>query len=233
MIRSHAFGLLALLGAIGTAHAGAAADGLLLNANFNDEPIDQAIGTGGPELGQPISLSAGLSAIVRAGPMSTPSLEFSEAGAGSALSANFEFLAGEEVDHGDLDIHLRIQAPQFDTFQIRVREGGGAAEKFADITFSGSGDILSSDEAGALGVIGTYSINVAHELGLLFHMDDGTYDVRFDGVNLVAGRAHGVTARGVGSVRLGTGTLTTPGTLFYVDRLRVTRGDGIFRNGFE
>lgn len=225
--------VLALGLATGGVRAGDDSGSVLLNANFNDEPIDQPIGTGGPELGQPISVFTGLSAIVRAAPLSTPSLEISESAGGSALPARFEFLGGEEVSHGDLNVHLRIEAAQFDTFEVNVRERGTAAQKFANVVFTGFGDISASDKAGSLGVIGSYSINTAYELGILFHMDDGTYDIKLDGAALVSARAHGVTTRGVGSVIVGTGTLTTPGTLFYVDRLRVTRGDGVFRNGFD
>ena len=64
-------------------------------------------------------------------------------------------------------------------------------------------------------------------------MDEGTYDINLDGVSLVSGRSHGVTAHGIGAVLVGTDSSTMPGALFYVDRLRVTRGDGIFRNGFD
>ncbi|WP_395682125.1 hypothetical protein [Dokdonella sp.] len=224
---------LAMYAAMTAAHAGNEPGAVLLEANFNDEPIDQQIGTGGPELGEPISIVPGLSAIVRAGPMSTPSLEFSEAAGGNALSARFEFIGGEEVIHGDLNIHMRIKAAQFDMFDVNVREPGTAAQKFTKIIFAGSGDISLSDENGSLFAVGSYSVNVVHELAILFHMDEGTYDVKLDGVSLVSARAHGVTERGIGSVLLGTDSSTTPGALFYVDRLRVTRGDGIFRNGFD
>jgi len=229
----HPFIAFAMLGVTAGVHAGGDSGAVLLNANFNDEPIDQPIGAGGPELGQPISVFPGLSAIVRTGPMATPSLEISEAVGGSAFAARFEFLDGEEVTHGDLNIHMHIEAPQFDTFEVNVREPGSSAQVFASVIFTGFGGIVASDQAGSIGTIGSYSINVAYELGILFHMDEGTYDIKLNGAPVISGRAHGVTARGIGAVMVGTGTLTTPGTLFYVDRLRVTRGDGIFRNGFD
>jgi len=224
----------ALVLAATTGIAGAGSDpGVLLDATFNGEPLDQQIGTGGAELGQPVSIFPGLSAIVRAAPLPTPSLEFSHASSGTARHARFEFLGSEEVTHGDLDIRVRIEAAQFDGFDVDVREQGTSAQSFLSLTFTGFGDIASSDENGSLGVIGSYSVGVVHQLTLLFHLDDGTYDIDLDGVSLVSGRAHGVTARGIGSVLLGTGTLTAPGSLFYVGRLRVTRGDGVFHDGFD
>jgi hypothetical protein len=224
---------LAMSAATMAAHAGDESGAILLEANFNDEPLDQQIGAGGPELGQPVSIHAGLSAIVRAAPMSTPSLELSHAASGLARTARFEFLGSEEVTHGDLEIRVRIEAAQFDIFAVSVREQGSSAKSFASLAFTGSGDISLTDANGSAGIIGAYSVNVVHQLAFAFHMDDGTYDVKLDGTLLLAARAHGITDRGVGAVLLGTGSLTAPGTLFYVDRLRVTRGDGIYRNGFD
>jgi hypothetical protein len=222
----------ALFASVGAAHAGSDA-GVLLEANFNSEPIDQQIATGGPELGEPVSVDANLSAIVRAAPLPTPSLELSQTISGSAHVAAFEFLGDEEVTHGDLNVHMRIQAAQFDVLEIYVRERSGAAQDFLTLTFSSFGDILASDKNGEVGPIGPYAINVVQVLALHFHMDEGTYDVDLDGVPLISARAHGVTARGIGRIMVGAGTLTTSGALFYFDRLRVTRGDGIFGNGFD
>jgi hypothetical protein len=165
--------------------------------------------------------------------MSTPSLELNEAATGMALPARFEFLGSEEVTHGDLNIHIRIQAAQADTFQVYVRERTTAAQNFATVLFTSAGGISAFDQSGSLGVIGSYPIGVDRELGLLFHVDDGTYDIKFGGATLAAGRAYGVTGHGIGSIAVGTTSTTTPGSLFYVDRLRVTRGDGVFRNGFD
>jgi hypothetical protein len=233
MKRMLALAAFAMLAATAGVHAGNDPGAILLEANFNDKPLDQQIGTGGPELGEPIEIFPGLSAIVRAAPMSTPSLELSHATSGNARYARFEFLGSEEVTHGDLAIHLRIEAAQFDMFSVNVREQGTSAQSFTSVLFTGSGDISATDANGPIGIIGSYSVNVVHQLALLFHMDDGTYDINLDGTSLLDARAHGITGRGVGSVLVGTSSSTTPGALFYVDRLRVTRGDGIFQNGFE
>ena len=233
MKHMHVLAVFTMLATATGVHAGDDSGAVLLEANFNDKPLDQQIGTGGPEVGEPISIFPGLSAIVRAAPMSTPSLELGEAATGMALPARFEFLDGEEVTHGDLNIHMRIEAAQFDTFQVYVREPHTSAQNFTSILFTGAGDISAFDQNGTVGVIGSYSVGVDRELGLLFHMDDGTYDIKFGGATLAAGRTHGVSGHGIGSVTVGTTSTTTPGSLFYVDRLRVTRGDGIFHNGFD
>lgn len=233
MKHMHALAVFAMLATTTGVHAGDDSGIVLLEANFNDKPLDQQIGTGGPEVGEPISIFAGLSTIVRAAPLVSPSLEFSESTSGTARHARFEFLDGEEVVHGDVNIHMRIQAAQFDTFDIAVRESTTSAQSFAGVVFTNFGSLSASDASGSLGTIGSYSVNTVYELGLLFHMDEGTYDIKLNGATLVSGRAHGITGRGIGAVLVGPGSLATPGALFYVDRLRVTRGDGIFRNGFE
>lgn len=224
---------LAIAAAVGIARAGSDPGAVLLEANFNAEPLDQPIGTGGPEFGQPVSVFPGLSAIVRGAPMPTPSLEISESVGGSALPARFEFLGSEEVTHGDLTFRLRVEAAQLDTFDVRVREQGTAAQNFASLVFTNFGTLSASDNNGSLGTIGTYTAGVVIPLAFFFHLDDGTWDLSVDGSLLVSGRAHGVTTRGVGALIVGTGTLTTPGTFFYVDRLRVTRGDDVFGDGFD
>lgn len=214
------------------AHAGDASR-VLLEANFDLHPLDQQIGTGGPSVGEPVSIHPDLSAIVRALPLSTPSLELSHAASGIARSARFEFPGSEEIIHGDLNIRLVIQASQLDFFNVDVREQGASADKFLDISLLPDGDISLSDEAGVVGTIGTYVPNVDFLVRIRFHMDADTYDVSLDTVTVVSGRSHGVIERGVGALLIGTSHQTAAGSLFHVDDIRVVRGDGIFLDGFD
>ena len=68
----------------------------LLSANFNDQPIGQPIGTGGAELGQPISYS-GCVPTVENGIFPTPNLEIDDESTTTATSTTFEFLGNTEA----------------------------------------------------------------------------------------------------------------------------------------
>jgi hypothetical protein len=205
----------------------------LLVANFNDLPLDQQIDSGGAELGEPVVIDSGLSAIVRAAPRPTPSLELSQALSGRANSARFEFLGNEEIMHGDLTIRLEFRARQFDAFQVSIREVGSDVQDFASLVIASFGSLVVSDKNGFAGNIGPYAIDTDHQLAFKFHMDAGTYDIELDSLPVLTARAHGVTGRGVGALLLGTGSSTLLGSLLYVDHIRVVRGDGVFRNGFN
>lgn len=158
---------------------------LLLEAEFNDEPIDQPIGTGGALLGQPVSVSPELSAIVRAVPRPTPSLEISQAVAGIARSARFEFLDAEEVSHGDLVIRLTVRAAQLDYFNVNVREPTSSTQNFLRLAFTAQGSIAVNDNNGFAGNLAAYGVNVDHRLRIAFQMDRGTYDIELDGVPIL------------------------------------------------
>ena len=49
-----------------------------VRANFNYKTIDAPIGTGGPEIGEPISVDTTISAIVRDNPLFTPALDITD-----------------------------------------------------------------------------------------------------------------------------------------------------------
>jgi len=206
---------------------------LLLEAEFNDQPLDQQIGTGGAAQGEPVSLALNLSAIVRAGPRPTPSLELSHASTGVARSALIAFLDNEEMNHGDLIIKLTVRAAQLDYFSVGLRETGTPIQVFLALIFTAQGNISVNDANGFAGNLASYSANVDHRLRLEYHMDRGTYDIELDGVLILSERSHGITERGIGALLVGTDSQTDAGSLFYVDNIRVVRGDGIFSGSFD
>jgi hypothetical protein len=208
---------------------------LLFDADFDAEPLDQPIGTGGPELGQPVSVDPDLSAVVRATPLPTPSLEFSHAAAGFARTARFEFLDGEEVIHGDLVLRFVFQAGQLDHFSlVYVRERTSSARQFLTLSLAPDGRIVANDESGDPAIeIGTYLPGIDYLVQVVFHMDEHSWDLDLDGVPIVTGRVHGIEDRGIGAVLFGTDHQTDPGSVLLIDRLRVRRGDAIFKDGFD
>jgi hypothetical protein len=222
-----------LLGAATTSHAGGDPERSLFDADFNSEPLDQQIGTGGPTLGEPVEITNGLSAIVRGAPRPSPALELSQTLQGSARSVRFEFLNDEEVTHGDLVIRLTLRPEAFDYYNVYVRERTNSAQSFLSMHLYPDGNIYVYDEAGYAGIVGSYTIAADHVFVLKYHMDLGTYDVEMDSLPLITGRSHGVIGNGVGALVVGVGDIAALTSLLYVDRIHVARGDGVFLDGFE
>lgn len=210
--------------------AGAGPNLVLLDANFNDRPLNAQIGTGGAVVGEPVSLSGGLSAVVTPVPLPTPSLRLSQASTGSARFATFEFLGGEEVQSGALIVFFVLRPAALDRFLVSVRENNGASRNFGDLTFLSSGSIVLADANPGI-AIGNYVAGQTLVFEFRYDMDAGTYDLRFNGQLVVNDRAHGVPDRGVGSVLIGTDPASA--SQWFLDDLSVTRPEGIFGNGFE
>jgi hypothetical protein len=216
------------------ASAGGVDARILLDADFDAEPLDVMIGTGGPALGQPIHIDPDLLAIVRGTPRPSPSLEFAHDVPGLARTLRFEFPGSEEVVHGDVELRFTFRAEQLDHFSlVYVREQGGSAQSFLTMTLDPVGGISAGDASGEPAIdIGTYLPGVDHRVHVTFHLDAGTWDLSLDDVTVVVGRPHGVEDRGIGRLLFGTHHQTEAGSLLYIDTLRVRRGDGIFADGF-
>jgi hypothetical protein len=210
--------------------AGGGSNLVLLDANFNDRPINVQIGTGGAVVGEPVSLSGGLAAVVTPVPLPTPSLRLSQSSTGSARFARFEFLGGEEVSSGALIVFFVLRPAALDRFLVGIRENDGAGRNFADLTFLSSGSIVLADSNPGVS-IGNYVAGQTLVFEFRYDMDAGTYDLRFNGQLVVDDRAHGVADRGVGSVLVGTDPASA--SQWFLDDLSVTRPEGVFGSGFE
>lgn len=220
----------AAITALALTTAGAAATPMPLEAHFNDKPVDAAIGTGGPVLGEPISVPSLLSAVVVASPMATPALRLRQTALGATRGATFEFLDSEEITSGELWITLTVRAAARDVFHIYVREQGGAAQTFASISFVASGAIRVSSSGSADQSFAAYQAGIDQRLALRFDMDTATYDIYLNDVLEVANRFHGITTRGIGRVIVSVGASTVSD--LFVDDIRVFR-DSVFRDGFD
>ncbi|RYD15790.1 MAG: hypothetical protein EOP90_07550 [Lysobacteraceae bacterium] len=213
----------------------ALADAPPLHADFDAEPVDAAIATGGALLGQPITVDEGLSAIVRESVFATPSLELSHDAPGLARALRFEFVDAQEIAHGDLEIAFTFRADQLDFFSlVYVREQGGSAQSFLTMELHSTGDVLANDASGEpAAVVGHYVPGVGQRVLATFHLDAGTWDLAIDDVPAVTARAHGVHGRGIGGLLFGTHHQTAAGSLLHLDDVEVRRGDRILVDGFE
>ena len=175
-----------------------------LQANFDDKPLDQPIGEGGPTVGEPVEAdSPYLTTAVRDAPMPTPSLELTDISDCCAGYVRFGFLDEAEITTGTLvlsaDLWIPV-TPDESGCSIGLRERESSAFNFADLHFSADGILWCGDDGGSLGQVGTYSAGVVIHVLIEFNLDAGTYDVRVDDQLLVDDQPHDVVGVGVGSV---------------------------------
>lgn len=246
MIRTH-LALVALLTAFIAVPAAAMGDddivAVLLDAHFDDKPVDVAIGTGGAEAGEPVSLAGPLSAIVRAHGNDNRLLELSGQDMPATLSAVFEFLDSVEPRFGQLHLSMKVTIPDDDyaSVSIGIRPQGTNAFAFAGVQFRNTQVIVVEDPGGpawSSAWTGTPGFQFGQPVQLDFQYDlsQARYDLAIDGVTRVSGRAHGIGQRGVGRILfiLERSNEIDYGTMLVDDVTVVhTFADAIFGDGFD
>lgn len=201
-----------------------AGDAVLLDAPFDDKTVDAPIGEGGALVGEPVSVSSGLDAIVRDGIFATRSLEIADIATSGTPFARFEFLDDLEVTAGNVEITASIRFSEVDGYVFYVRENGTSGSSFTSITFTVGGALNVTDANGtAVSGAGSYVGGVDYLLEITHDLDGGTYSLTFDGTPLIENRAHGVTTkRGIGAILIGAQNDPEMDGSIHVDRLRVT-----------
>ncbi len=227
--------------------AGAARADILLEADFDNQLLDAPVGTGGAAVGEPVSFGAQITAIVRAAPFTTPSLEITDNSSGSAGSVGFELLGSAEVTSGVMSINAKLWFDSLDKYFLYVREQGSSSDSFLSMTFGATGSISARDEDTSTGVvIGSYDTGRLFPISLVYDMDANTYDIYLDGSLALENEPHGVVGSGVGTVYFGIGYDEDLTGRYYVDDISVCEGDyptavdengcyfwRIFSDGFE
>lgn len=181
----------------GTAHT-------LLAADFDDKPLNQPIGTGGPAVGEPTSVASAIEAVVRQDGFATPSLTITDQDDFSGGSARFEFLDDAEVWTGDVSLRFRARFEDLEDHTITIKENGTATRTFLALNGNASGTFSLYDEADLppydfvpYAAATPYRFEVAHvgAFGLLY--------LWIDEELVVYRRQHGITDHGPGSIRFG------------------------------
>ncbi len=201
----------------------ALADFTLLDASFDDKTVDAPIGTGGPDLGEPIEVHAGLSATVRDEPFATPALEIVRVSEGSTAPVVFEFVDEASVDVGKVTVSFDVIIVTPDNYElITVYEQGFWSSTFAKIYTDSSGNLRLSDAAGYYGILGLYASQQFYNFRLVFDCVADTYDLFIDDVPIIEGRGHGKSGVGIG--RLAFKIVHSAGldSGFIIDELLVT-----------
>ncbi len=176
----------------------------LLRADFNDKPLNTQIGTGGASVGEPVSLSPGLLALVKATPLSTPSLHLGEFASGEK-DARFEFIGAEEIHSGELRIRFTIRTPSaLDNFRVIVSEQDGNTSSFGGVRLRSNGNISTID-ANPTATLRTWSPNETLHFELVYQVVAGIYDLFINGEQELDDRAHGdpLIENGIGAVSFG------------------------------
>ena len=219
-----AFAAIALLLAASPLHAD-----VLLDANFDNEAVNQAIPLGGPALGEPIGVDDASMAFVRHAAFSTPSLQITDPSTVGAKSVTFEFLNSAEIGTGRFKVSFRLRFAALGNYTVTLREQGSDAQSFLDIVFTQDGFYLF----GAAG-FGTYDTTNPMAIELVFDMDQRTYNASIDGNAVVQGAALGGSiSRGIGRLHFGNSFDSDTSGDFNLDDLRVeTIPDRIFKDGF-
>lgn len=196
--------------------------GAILDANFDDKPVGQPIGTGGAALGEPVALSNLTTTVIDTGGGNRVLQVDNDLSSTNARRLRWAFLDDQEVAEGPLIVRFTLRASLTDRFSILLREAlGGSTQNFLSVSFSANGTFGASDAAGTVPLsANTYSANVDHAFELRYDMDAGTYQILLDGTSLVSGRAHGIVDRGIGALVIGYQS-SSAGSRFFLDELLV------------
>lgn len=209
---------------VGSAHAVET----ILQANFDGEPLDVPIGTGGALNGQPVAVGGAISAIVRGWPLSTPSLKIDDDDLLDPGFVRFLFVDTDSVvATGTAVISATLWFQNFEEYGIRVRERRTAnSKRFLDLVLGSTGFVRYKDtDTTTLQDIGTYSLYTPLPLVITFDMDAATYSVELDGVMLLSNEPHGALPpyQGVGAILFGMEADDDPHGEFNLDDLVVTK----------
>jgi hypothetical protein len=218
----------------------------ILLADFELQPVDQPIGTGGAALGQPVSGSMA-NQVIAAG-IDGQSVRVMDSSSVSAVNMRFQFIDSLEMDQGRLWITAQLRTEVPDSFFITVREHHSSSRSFTNISFTAEGGIWIGDAAGNAGMVGpagSVKPDVIHRIDIEHDLDTGTYSVFLDGEALLIDRAHGLTirgeaGRGIGAVLFGynfdadtSGVMLIDNIEVQTDALAPVRDPFVFRSGFE
>ncbi len=180
----------------------AAAD-ILLDCDFEDQPIDQPIGTDGAAAHQPVDIG-GMPAMVRISPTGGSALEILDYLDYGTDVVRFEFLDTTEVTTGILTLSAVLYFVDYEDYVVYVREPLHSASSFLDLRFEESGTVSQGDaDDVGLDPVGTYTTGEDLLLEIVFDMIAGTCAVSLDGALIVPAETHGVGGVGVGSILFG------------------------------
>ena len=210
--------------------------GVLVDADFNNKPLNTDVGVGGVSVGEPSKLDLYLEAKTQAAPLATPSLHLRGTSGINFQASEFQFDNGQEINSGDLRLAFTLRAPPaLSSMRVGIRERVTSSRNFGTLSFTGGGTILA-DSAGnqTPRVVGSYVQNQILKVVYLYYTDIDAYDLSIDGVLVRNFKTHGVTdtAVGIGKILFSTNETAYE---WVIDDILVTQRPRsiLFANGFE
>lgn len=212
----------------------------ILFADFASKPLNEPIGTGGAESGEPTSVSPVIDAVVRAAPGGGRELELRKGPGSSSQSVVFQFLESEEVTAGQIKSRVDLRLGSMDQFarvSLLMREANGASQGFLNLDLFRDGETqIRRSGFAPVRFSDTVLLSTVNVIEILFDIDEKVFSLCLNGQLLTADLEAGLeTKRGVGSVRL-----ALPGhneeAVVWLDEIEVTKGsegDRVFADRFE
>jgi hypothetical protein len=197
---------------------------LVLDADFDAEPVNQPLPPGNAANHRPVSINPAITADVLSAGAGNNALRLTlPAATGIAATVRWQFLDDIELLEGIVALETSVQFAARDHFSFSVREAATSSASFATVEFLGNGNIRIS-ETGSGFVISpnAYSGGVRYRLRVTFDQVRGTYSVVLNDTPLVVGRPHGSTSgRGIGSLLMGFQSSASAGASMLVDDVQV------------
>jgi hypothetical protein len=197
---------------------------VVLDANFNGQPVGQPLAAGGASANQPVLIDSGIAAQIIAAGAGNRALSLSLPTAQMASrTLRWEFLDNIEIVPGIVAIETDVEFASLNSYQFLVREVGGSASSYASLRFTPSGQLSVSDASGSGGIPGaSYQAGIRYRLRLTFDQTTGEYSAMLNDTVLFEDRAHGVsTGRGIGAFLMGFSSNATAGAAMIIDDLQV------------
>jgi len=176
---------------------------VLLDCDFEDQPLDEPIGTGGAAAHQPVDIG-GMPAMVRTSPTGGRALEILDYLDYGTDTVRFELLNTAEITTGVLTFTAVLHFVDFEDYLVYVREPLHSGSSFLDLRFENGGTVSQGD-ADDFGMfpVGSYTTGEDLLLEIVFDMEAATCAITLDGALIVPAESHGVTGAGVGSILFG------------------------------
>lgn len=172
----------------------------VLSCDFDEKPLNQVIGTGGPSVNEPVDLD-GIAATVRAAPLATRCLEIADTWGSGFRAVRFEFLDGVEVTSGVFEVSMTLQFEVRDFYHISLRPQETSTPRALYLLFTGPGNIYFLDlDTSSSATIGSYSTGVDYELRITMDLDARTYDVQLGSELLLHDEGLGDSPVAIGSL---------------------------------
>ena len=197
---------------------------IILDANFNNQPLAQPLAAGGASLNQPVSIGAGISTQVTMVAAGNNVLNMSLPSAlQTARTIRWQFLDNIEVLPGAVAFETDVQFVNLNAYLFLVRETSSNASAYAGLIFAPNGQISVIDASGSEFISGaSYQAGVRYRLRLTFDQARGVYSALLNDAVLFADRAHEVTTgRGIGALMMGFNSNATAGAAMLIDDVQV------------